>query len=93
MYRKNLQLGRRLKAKGSHPNSRSVQERLWRAQCSTAQWHGTRGGLHLPHLREAIWRELLAAESELRSGQTEAELLREDMDADGQSEILVGHRA
>ena len=69
----------------------SVQERLWRAQCSTAQWHGTRGGLHLPHLREAIWRELLAAESELRSGQTEAELLREDMDADGQSEILVGH--
>jgi hypothetical protein len=91
MYRKNLLLGRRLRSKGSQPNARSVQERLWRAQCSTAQWHGTRGGIHLPHLREAIWRELLSAEAELRSGQTEAELLREDADADGQAEILVGH--
>jgi len=91
MYRKNLSLGRRLRRKGSQPSSRSVQERLWRAQCSTGQWHGTRGGLHLPHLREAIWRELLAAEAELRSGQSEVELLREDADADGQTEVLVGH--
>lgn len=91
MYRKNLYLGRRLRNKAAQPSSRSVQERLWRAQCSTGQWHGTRGGLHLPHLREAIWRELLAAEAELRSGQTEAEVLREDADADGQTEVLVGH--
>ena len=91
MYRKNLSLGSRLRSKGSHPNARAVQERLWRAQCSTGQWHGTRGGLHQPHLREAIWRELLSAEAELRSGQSEVELLREDADADGQSEVLVGH--
>lgn len=91
MYRKNLQLGRRLRSKGSQPSGRAVQERLWRAQCSTAHWHGTRGGLHLPHLREAIWRELLAAEAEMRGGQSEAELLREDADADGQTEVLVGH--
>ena len=91
MYRKNLHLGRRLRTKSSQPNVRSVQERLWRSQCSTGQWHGTRGGLHLPHLREAIWRELLLAEAELRSGQSEVELLREDADADGQTEVLVGH--
>lgn len=91
MYRKNLHLGRRLRSKGSQPNVRSVQERLWRAQCSTGQWHGTRGGLHLPHLRESVWRELLSAEAELRGGQTEAELQREDADADGQIEVLLGH--
>jgi len=93
VYRKNLMLGRKLRAKTKVAKGRSIQERLWRAQCSTALWHGTQGGLHLPHLREAVWRELLLAEAELREGQAEAELLREDFDADGQLEISVGHPA
>jgi alpha-amylase len=93
VYRKNLMLGRKLRAKGKTPQGRSIQEKLWRAQCSTALWHGSRGGLHLPHLREAVWRELLGAEAELREGQTETELLREDVDADGQLEISLGHPA
>jgi len=92
VYRKNLMLGRKLRAKTKVAKGRSIQERLWRAQCSTALWHGTQG-LHLPHLREAVWRELLLAEAELREGQAEAELLREDFDADGQLEISVGHPA
>jgi len=91
VYRKNLMLGRKLRAQGKAPKSRSIQEKLWRAQCSTAQWHGTKGGLHLPHLREAIWKELLSAEAELRQGQVETELLREDFDADGQLEISAAH--
>ena len=93
VYRKNLMLGRKLRAKGKTAKSRSIQEKLWRAQCSTAQWHGTKGGLHLPHLREAIWKELLSAEAELREGQAETELLREDFDADGQLEISAAHPA
>jgi alpha-amylase len=91
VYRKNLMLSRRLRAKAKAPKSRPIQEKIWRAQCSTAQWHGSRGGLHLPHLREAIWKELLVAEAELRDGQAEAELLREDFDADGQLEIYAAH--
>ncbi|NCZ95594.1 DUF1926 domain-containing protein [bacterium] len=91
VYRKNLMLGRKLRAKGKASKARSIQEKLWRAQCSTAHWHGTRGGLHLPHLREAVWRELLLAEAELRQGQAETELLREDFDADGQLEISAAH--
>ena len=93
VYRKNLALGRKLRAKGKAHKARSIQEKLWRAQCSTAQWHGTKGGLHLPHLREAIWKELLSAEAELRQGQAETELLREDFDADGQLEISAAHPA
>ena len=93
MYRKNLSLGRKLKSKAKFPGARSVNERLWRAQCATAQWHGTQGGLHLPHLREAIWRELLMAESEMRSGQAETDLVREDVNADGQMEVVAGHPA
>ena len=93
LYRKNLMLGRRLKAKSSFPGWRGVMERLWRAQCSTAQWHGTQGGVHSPHLRGALWRELLLAEAEIRAGQTETDLVREDVNADGQMEVLAGHPA
>lgn len=93
MYRKNLMLGRKLKGKSQFPGARAVTERLWRAQCSTAQWHGTQGGLHLPHLRAAIWRELLSAEAEMRAGQTEMEVVREDVNADGQIEVVAGHPA
>jgi hypothetical protein len=46
------------------------------------------GGLYLPHLREAIWRNLAVAESELRRGEVlEAEVL--DLDGDGHEEIWV----
>jgi alpha-amylase len=91
LYRKNLLLARRLRGKNQFPGARGVTERLWRSQCSTAQWHGTQGGLHLPHLRGAIWRELLMAEAEMRAGQTEMEVVREDVNADGQIEVVAGH--
>jgi alpha-amylase len=46
------------------------------------------GGLYLPHLREAIWRNLAQAERELRRGEEmEAEVL--DLDGDGYDEIWV----
>jgi alpha-amylase/alpha-mannosidase (GH57 family) len=61
---------------------------LGRAQCNDAYWHGVFGGLYLPHLREAIWRNLAQAERELRQSETlEAEVL--DLDGDGYEEIWV----
>jgi hypothetical protein len=46
------------------------------------------GGLYLPHLREAIWRNLAQAERELREGETlAAEVL--DIDGDGHEEIWI----
>jgi hypothetical protein len=61
---------------------------IGRAQCNDAYWHGVFGGLYLPHLRDAIWRELARAEGELRRGKGLAhEVL--DFDADGHPEIWV----
>jgi hypothetical protein len=61
---------------------------IGRAQCNDAYWHGVFGGLYLPHLREAIWRNLAFAEQELRRGESlEAEVL--DLDGDGHDEIWV----
>ena len=65
-----------------------VRRAIARAQCNDAYWHGVFGGLYLPHLREAIWRELARAEELLRAGETlTAEVL--DLDGDGHDEIWV----
>ena len=34
---------------------------LYAGQCNCAYWHGVFGGLYLPHLRTALYRELIAA--------------------------------
>ena len=59
-----------------------------RAQCNDAYWHGVFGGLYLPHLRDAIWRNLARAEAELRRGKgLEWEVA--DYDWDGREEVLI----
>lgn len=36
---------------------------LYRAQCNCSYWHGAFGGLYLPHLRNAVYSHLIAADS------------------------------
>lgn len=61
---------------------------IGRAQCNDAYWHGVFGGLYLPFLRGAIWKNLADAEGMLRAGDGfTAESI--DVDADGQAEIVV----
>jgi hypothetical protein len=61
---------------------------IGRAQCNDAYWHGVFGGLYLPHLREAIWKNLACAEAQLREREgTSWEVL--DLDGDGHDEIWV----
>ncbi len=36
---------------------------LYRGQCNCPYWHGAFGGLYLPHLRNAIYQHLIAADS------------------------------
>ncbi len=57
---------------------------LWRGQCSCAYWHGIFGGLYLPHLREAIYKNLIEADNfNIQKG-----LKSFDFDADGKKEII-----
>ncbi len=69
-------------------NPEKVRRLIARAQCNDAYWHGIFGGLYLPHLRDAIWRNLALAEAELRRGKgLEWEVA--DYDWDGREEILI----
>lgn len=37
-------------------------DHLYQGQCNDAYWHGVFGGLYLPHLRTAVYEQLIAAE-------------------------------
>ncbi|HEX2249343.1 MAG TPA: alpha-amylase/4-alpha-glucanotransferase domain-containing protein [Gemmatimonadales bacterium] len=85
MHKKMQALSQLVRAREDLPEARRA---IGRAQCNDAYWHGVFGGLYLPHLREAIWRNLAQAERELRQGEDlAAEVL--DIDGDGHDEVWV----
>ena len=85
MHKKMQALSALCRRKGDPAGARRA---IGRAQCNDAYWHGVFGGLYLPHLRDAVWRELAQAEGELRRGKGLAwEVL--DFDGDGYQEIWV----
>jgi hypothetical protein len=85
MHKKMQALSLLCRRRGDPPTARRA---IGRAQCNDAYWHGVFGGLYLPHLREAIWRNLAQAERELRSGEElSVEVL--DIDGDGHDEIWI----
>ena len=69
---------------------------LLRGQCNDAYWHGVFGGLYAPHLRSAVWGELVRAEKladAITYGHTSAlRAERLDFDADGAEEVYVTSR-
>ncbi len=36
---------------------------LYRAQCNCPYWHGAFGGIYLPHLRNAVYNQMIAADN------------------------------
>ncbi len=73
-----------------------AQTHLLAAQCNDAYWHGVFGGVYWPHLRSALFRHLIQAESlldKLEGGHEKPEVRVEtkDFDADGHEEILLQH--
>lgn len=64
MYARMLQISRRIQESTHVDAGRLTQARqeLYRAQCNCPWWHGTFGGIYLPHLRSAVYEHLIAAE-------------------------------
>jgi len=85
MHKKMQALSLLCRRRGDPPAARRA---IGRAQCNDAYWHGVFGGLYLPHLRDAIWRNLALAEAELRAGEALAVEVW-DVDSDGHDEIWI----
>lgn len=62
---------------------------LYRAQANDAYWHGLFGGIYLPHLRHAVWNNILALEAALDAIQPRPPMAVVDLDLDGKMEILA----
>ncbi|MBW3541914.1 MAG: DUF1926 domain-containing protein [Planctomycetes bacterium] len=70
MYSRMLAVSRRLEAleTGREEAQRpellpQARTELYRGQCNCSYWHGAFGGLYLPHLRNAVYHHLLAADN------------------------------
>ena len=65
LHKRMLRASLALRARGESGGGEWGEARthLWRAQCNCPYWHGVFGGLYLPHLRGAVYGELIAAET------------------------------
>jgi alpha-amylase len=66
-----------------------AKHHLYAAQCNCPYWHGVFGGLYLPHIRAAIYENLIKAENLLTPPRDEVQKAIFDYDCDGRDEIIV----
>jgi hypothetical protein len=89
MHKRMLEVSRRLAALPPVQRTPEMIEHLHRAQANDAYWHGLFGGLYLPHLRRAIWNNLLPLEAALDAATPRPRIERKDIDCDGAEEIFL----
>ncbi len=67
MYCRMLEVSRRLefarRGNGDKSLLPQAEDHLYRGQCNCPYWHGAFGGIYLPHLRNATYSELIAADN------------------------------
>ncbi len=102
MYARMLTVSRRLAATEAAGNAdpdylEVARQELYRGQCNCPYWHGSFGGLYLPHLRNAIYRSLIAADNALdeAEGRTGPRVALEvaDFNLDARQEIRLENDA
>ncbi|MCX7148934.1 MAG: DUF1926 domain-containing protein [Rhodocyclales bacterium] len=89
MHKRMLDASQRLAMLPPEQYDAAMQEHLHRAQANDAYWHGLFGGLYLPHLRRAVWNNLLALEAALSAVAPAPTCEQLDLDHDGRLEIAL----
>jgi hypothetical protein len=81
---------RKSKVDSEKSTPHNLLHELWKGQCNDAYWHGIFGGLYLPHLRSALYRHLLRAESEACKMLKRCPFVEcRDFDCDGFEDIVA----
>jgi hypothetical protein len=89
MHKRMLEVSIRYNALPAQQRTPAMQEHLHRAQANDAYWHGLFGGLYLPHLRRAVWNNLLALEAALDALAPAPTSATRDIDCDGHNELIL----
>ena len=70
-----------------------ARKALYRGQCNCSYWHGAFGGVYLPHLRNAVYAQLIAADNLLdrATGRNEpwVAIAADDFNLDGRQEVQL----
>ena len=76
-----------------HPDPRldAARDHLFASQCNCPYWHGVFGGLYLPHIRQAVFSNMIEADRILDQLDeiNPVDITVMDYDADGHDEIMV----
>ena len=66
---------------------------LLKSQCNCAYWHGVFGGIYLPHLRNAVFENIIKGES-LLFQDSGVEVIKEEKDInfDGKNEVILWNK-
>ena len=101
MYARMMSVSRRLQEAVESARRRSgklleqARTELYRGQCNCGYWHGAFGGIYLPHLRNAVYHHLIAADNLLDrvAGKPETwiEAVAEDFDFDARQEVRLAN--
>ena len=98
MHKKMLKLSQKIseienQKRKSKTKLEKAKDFLWRGQCNCPYWHGVFGGLYLPHLRSAVYKNLIEAEKlvDELTHTTKNWVNHQvfDFDKDGTEELLV----
>ncbi|MGA2033713.1 MAG: alpha-amylase/4-alpha-glucanotransferase domain-containing protein [Thermoguttaceae bacterium] len=99
MYARMMMVSRRLQEVvdegGNGPAVEQARTELYRGQCNCGYWHGAFGGIYLPHLRNAVYRHLIAADTLLdrAAGRGEAwvDAIADDFNFDARQEVCLAN--
>lgn len=98
MHKKMIHISKRLEnaVKQLPDNSEQIAEirhNLYAAQCNCPYWHGVFGGIYLPHIRQAVYSELLQAEDKLNrlDNHSDFRINQFDFDCDGFDEVTASN--
>ncbi len=99
MYARMMMVSRRLQAlvEGGAQGEliEHARRALYRGQCNCSYWHGAFGGVYLPHLRNAVFNQLIAADNLLdrAEGRTEpwVSATADDFNFDGRQEVQLAN--
>jgi 4-alpha-glucanotransferase len=99
MYSRMMMVSRRLQStldSGIAPELvEQARTHLYRSQCNCGYWHGAFGGVYLPHLRNAVYHELIQADNLLDRAtgrpDTWVELSSDDYNFDGRQEAELAN--
>ena len=99
MYSRMMMVSRRLQEAvdegAAGPVVEEARTQLYRGQCNCGYWHGAFGGIYLPHLRNAVYHSLIAADNLLDRAagrpETWVDATAEDFNFDARQEVRLSN--